>query len=296
MENLENILESILFTNGDAVDISDITSKIDVTKAEINKAVNKLKNKYNEKSGIVLLSFNNKLQLASSSQYANEVSLVLNPIRQRNLSKATLETASIVAYKQPVTRMEIEEIRGVSSDYAINILLEHNLIEIIGRKDTVGKPVLFGTTDEFLKRFNLSSLDELPDYNTLIEKVRIIENKDDRLYNHFEVQSEENQVAISENPEDISPVIGEKYDEDFVPEKHENESEQFEEMNEELSVSQEQEFENQETSSFQSQDEKDEQLDDDLLGDEDFSLESDFDDEEDDDDENFDDFDDDDFV
>lgn len=219
MENLENILESILFTNGDAVDISDITSKIDVTKAEINKAVNKLKNKYDEKSGIVLLSFNNKLQLASSSKYANEVSLVLNPIRQRNLSKATLETASIVAYKQPVTRMEIEEIRGVNSDYAINILIEHNLIEIVGRKDTVGKPVLFGTTDEFLKRFNLSSIDELPDYNTLLEKVQTIESRDDRLYNHFEVKSEEEQVVLSENPEDIAPVIGEKYDEDFVPEK-----------------------------------------------------------------------------
>lgn len=223
MENLENILESILFTNGDAVDISDITSKIDVTKAEINKAVNKLKNKYGENSGIVLLTFNNKLQLASSGKYANEVSLVLNPIRQRNLSKATLETASIVAYKQPVTRMEIEEIRGVSSDYAINILLEHNLIEIVGRKDTVGKPVLFGTTDEFLKRFNLSSLDELPDYNTLLEKVRVIENKDDRLYNHFEVKSEgeneEEQVAVSE--EKLDPVIGEKYDEDFKPEQTE---------------------------------------------------------------------------
>lgn len=231
MENLENILESILFTNGDAVDISDITSKIDVTKAEINKAVNKLKTKYNENSGIVLLSFNNKLQLASSSKYANEVSLVLNPIRQRNLSKATLETASIVAYKQPVTRMEIEEIRGVSSDYAINILLEHNLIEIVGRKDTVGKPVLFGTTDEFLKRFNLSSLDELPDYNTLMEKVRVIENKDDRLYNHFEVKSDdgEEQVAASVvNPESLEPVIGEKYDEDFKPEtKVETEDEEM---------------------------------------------------------------------
>lgn len=227
MENLENILESILFTNGDAVDISDITSKIDVTKAEINKAVNKLKNKYNENSGIVLLSFNNKLQLASSSKYANEVSLVLNPIRQRNLSKATLETASIVAYKQPVTRMEIEEIRGVSSDYAINILLEHNLIEIVGRKDTVGKPVLFGTTDEFLKRFNLSSLDELPDYNTLIEKVRVIENKDDRLYNHFEVKSDEEQVATSVNvAETLEPVIGEKFDEDFKPESK-SETEDF---------------------------------------------------------------------
>ena len=198
MENLENILESILFVNGEAVDISDITSKLDVSKQDIKGAVKKLKDKYGENSGIVLLEFNNKLQLASNSKYSNEVSLVLNPIRQRNLSKATLETASIIAYKQPVTRLEIEEIRGVSSDYAINILLEHNLIEIVGRKDAVGKPVLFGTTDEFLKRFNISSIDELPDYNELLEKVKVIRNNDDRLYNHYEVKSEEESVKQEE--------------------------------------------------------------------------------------------------
>ena len=191
MENLENILESILFASGEAVDISDITSKIDVTKAEINKAVKKLQTKYDDKSGIKLLQFNNKLQFSSNGAYANEVSLVLNPIRQRNLSKATLETASIIAYKQPITRLEIEEIRGVSSDYAINILLEHNLIEVVGRKDAIGKPLLFGTTDEFLKRFNLESIDQLPDYNELLERVKVIKNDDNRLYNHFEVKSED---------------------------------------------------------------------------------------------------------
>jgi len=204
MENLESILESILFVNGDAVDILDITTKLDVSKADVKNAVKKLKNKYNEDSGVILLEFNNKLQLSSNSKYQNEVSLVLNPIRQRNLSKATLETASIIAYKQPVTRLEIEEIRGVSSDYAINILLEHNLIEIVGRKDAVGKPALFGTTDEFLKRFNISSIDELPDYNELLEKVKIIRNKDDRLYNHYEVpvnedSQEEKQVEKTSN-------------------------------------------------------------------------------------------------
>ena len=193
MDKLENILESILFVNGDAVNIVDITDKLDVDKADINAAVKKLKTKYNESSGIVLLEFNGKLQLASNSNYANEVSLVLNPIRQRNLSKATLETASIIAYKQPVTRLEIEEIRGVSSDYAINILMEHNLIEIVGRKDTVGKPALFGTTDEFLKRFNISSVDELPDYNELLEKVKVVRSSDNRLYNHFEVKPEQDE-------------------------------------------------------------------------------------------------------
>lgn len=207
MDNLENVLESILFTSGEAVDISDIVSKIDVSKNDIKNAVKKLKSKYNEKSGIVLLEFNNKLQFASSSKYAEEVSMVLNPIKQRNLSKATLETASIVAYKQPVTRLEIEEVRGVNSDYAINILLEHGLIEIVGRKDSVGKPALFGTTDEFLKRFNISSISDLPDYNELLEKVKVIRS-DDRLYNHFEVKPEdENEVAMASNDSENLEVL-----------------------------------------------------------------------------------------
>ncbi len=230
MDNLENVLESILFVSGDAVDINDIVGKIDATKPEIKNAVKKLKNKYKEGSGIVLLEFNNKLQFASASQYADAVAQVLNPIRQRNLSKATLETASIIAYKQPVTRLEIEEIRGVSSDYAINILLEHNLIEIVGRKDTVGKPVLFGTTDEFLKRFNISSIDDLPDYNELMEKVKVIHSTDNRLYNHFEIKESDEEmekklglsgldVALAVNNENLEELkektLGEKQDDEI---------------------------------------------------------------------------------
>lgn len=191
MNNLENIIESILFVSGDAIDISEMASLLDVKPKEIKDAVEVLKTKYNAESGIKLNEFNNKLQFSTNSNYSDQVALVLNPIRQRNLSKATLETAAIIAYKQPITRLEIEEIRGVSSDYAINILMEHNLIQIVGRKDSVGKPTLFGTTDEFLKRFNISSINDLPDYNELLERVKVIhENKSDSLYNHFEIKDE----------------------------------------------------------------------------------------------------------
>ncbi len=191
MNNLENIIESILFVSGDAIDINEMASLLDVKPKEIKDAVEVLKTKYNAESGIKLNEFNNKLQFSTNSNYSDQVALVLNPIRQRNLSKATLETAAIIAYKQPITRLEIEEIRGVSSDYAINILMEHNLIQIVGRKDSVGKPTLFGTTDEFLKRFNISSINDLPDYNELLERVKVIhENKSDSLYNHFEIKDE----------------------------------------------------------------------------------------------------------
>lgn len=187
MDNLENVIESVLFVAGEPVPISDLCFKFNVKQKEIETVAKKLQEKYNEKSGIKLLCFNNKLQFASNPNYVDYVTLILNPIRQRNLTKATLETIAIVAYKQPITRMEIEEVRGVNSDYAINILLEHKLIEIVGRKDTVGKPALFGTTDEFLKRFDISSINDLPDYDELLEKVqKLKENYSDSLFNRFE--------------------------------------------------------------------------------------------------------------
>ena len=187
MENLENVIESIAFVAGEPILVSDLCLKFDLKPKQVEKAVENLKKKYDGNSGIQILFFNNKIQFSSNPKYVDYVTSILNPIRQRNLTKATLETIAIVAYKQPVTRLEIEEIRGVNSDYAINVLLEHKLIEIVGRKDTVGKPSLFGTTDEFLKRFDISSVNELPKYEDLmaqIEKIR--ETYSDSLFNRFE--------------------------------------------------------------------------------------------------------------
>ena len=223
LDNLVGKIESILFVAGDAVLISDICSKLDVDKKDVLECVKILQEKHNESSGIELKMFNNKLQLSSNPMYADEVSKVLNPIRQRNLSKATLETIAIIAYKQPITRLEIEEIRKVSSDYALNILLEHGLIEIVGRKDTVGHPTLFGTTDEFLKRFDISSIDELPDYESLLEQIKVIRSSsDDRLYNHFEVSEEENiekkiDVAVSKIEDRVvEEILNQNENEDSV--------------------------------------------------------------------------------
>ena len=226
MDNLENIIESVLFVSGDPVDINEMASLLDVKPKEIHAAAERLKEKYKCPSGISLLEFNNKLQFATASDYANEVALVLNPIRQRNLSKATLETAAIIAYKQPITRLEIEEIRGVSSDYAISILMEHNLITIVGRKDAVGKPTLFGTTDEFLKRFNISSIDDLPDYNELLERVKVVRENGDSLYNHFKIEEESESemekklglkdIAAAEEMIDDSTTVDITSDDDFV--------------------------------------------------------------------------------
>lgn len=184
LEKLTNIIESILFVSGTQVAISDIAEKLEVSEKDILSAVKTIKEKYCAESGIQLLQFNKKLQFCSNPEYAEQVSSVLNPIKERELSKSMLEVAAIIAYKQPVTRIDLEEIRG-NSEYAVQKLLELGVIEPVGRKDAVGKPVLFGTTDKFLKRFQISSLDELPDYEDLINKIQVIHgdrDTDDYLY------------------------------------------------------------------------------------------------------------------
>ena len=110
---------------------------------------------------------------------------------EKALSSPAMETLSIIAYRQPVTRMEIESIRGVNSDYALQALMRNNLIEVVGRKDAIGKPLLFGTTENFLRRFGIENIEELPDRDTLIERIRTIE-----LTAETEVKPEEKIVQL----------------------------------------------------------------------------------------------------
>lgn len=196
MKNLDKILEGLLFVSGDGLNRGYIMEKLSVTDTQLDQAIEKLKNKYSGESGIHLLTYHDKIQLCSNPEYADDISLVLNPIRERNLSRSTLEVIAIICYKQPITRLEIEEIRRVNSDYAIQTLLTHKLIEVVGRKDAVGKPLLFGTTDEFLKRFQISNLSELPDYDEILKQVETIES-DKSLYNEFEIKDEDEEIVIN---------------------------------------------------------------------------------------------------
>lgn len=173
MKNLTNIIESILFVSGKEIAIKDIADKLEVSEKDVKSAAEELKNKYNNECGLYLLYFNNKIQFSSNPIYADFVSSVLNPIREKEFTKTILEVCAIIAYRQPITKTEIEIIKGAKScDYAINTLLSLNMIEPIGRKDAVGRPILYGTTDNFLKRFDLESLDNLPDYDLLIDKIK----------------------------------------------------------------------------------------------------------------------------
>jgi len=199
LEKLTNIIEAILFASGGGVEIKNFMEKFAVSRSEINDSVDELKQKYPADSGIQLLEFNGKLQLSTNPQYKDEVALVLNAIKEKEFTKTILECASIIAYKQPITRTELESIRGVNSDYAIRTLLELNMIVPCGRKDTIGKPIMYATTDTFLKRFRLTSLDELPDYDALMEKLakESSENNSSYLYHKdtYSGDDEENSLG-----------------------------------------------------------------------------------------------------
>ncbi len=173
---LSNSIEAILFVSGKAVEISFIKEKLEATDKQMNEAIAELKAKYSGDSGIHLLQFNKKLQFASNPDLAKDVEAVLNPIRERELTNAMLETLAIVAYKQPVTRIEIEEIRAVDCTYSVQNLMKLGMIQVVGRKETIGKPLLFATTDEFLKRFSINDVTDLPDYQVLLDKLQDLTN------------------------------------------------------------------------------------------------------------------------
>lgn len=182
MENIKQKIESIVFVSGKSIEIKDIAEKLELTNKKVLEYVKELQEHYSGDCGMHLLLFNNKLQFSSNPAYAAVVESVLNPIKEKELSRTMMEVAAIIAYKQPITKSEIEEIRGVNSDYAIGILSTNNIIEVVGRKDAVGKPLLFGTTDEFLKRFQISSIDDLPDYEQLLERIKILQPNESDLY------------------------------------------------------------------------------------------------------------------
>ena len=166
LEKLTNIIEAILFAAGDAVPVDLLREKLEVTKREVDESIRQLEKKYTGACGIRLLQFNHKLQLATNPDYKEMVASVLMPIREKEFTQTILECAAIIAYKQPITRIEIEKIRRVKCDHAVNKLIEYNLVTEVGRLDAPGRPLLFGTTEDFLRKFGVKSIEELPEINS----------------------------------------------------------------------------------------------------------------------------------
>ncbi|MDR0850469.1 MAG: SMC-Scp complex subunit ScpB [Christensenellaceae bacterium] len=190
-KELEQVIEAILYIAGQGVEVEEIAEKLEIKEKTVETAIENLKTKHAQ-NGINIITYKGKAQMCSNPKYSDDIAAVLNPIKEKQLTKAALETMAVIAYKQPITRTEIEQVRGVNCDYAVQILLDFKLIEVIGRKDAVGKPLLFGTTDEFLKRFQLQSVADLPDYEDLLERIRLIHaDKTDALYNEFDIPDEE---------------------------------------------------------------------------------------------------------
>lgn len=220
MNSLKEIVKATLFVAGEGVELSAFMEKLEIDNKTIKKIVEELKKDFEGECGINIIEYRNKIQLCSNPAYAEQISNILNPIREKALTKAALETAAIIAYKQPITKLEIEEIRDVqSADYAIQVLLQHKLIEVVGRKDAVGKPLLFGTTEEFLKRFSLKDINDLPNYDDLLERIKLIrqENIDeqldsDGLYREYEVKQDEDMPEFLKDEPNVVEVETSKVD------------------------------------------------------------------------------------
>ena len=157
------VIEAALFVAGEPVALQDLQRALDVEPDLLNQALIQLEGSLDHaRRGLRLKRFGEHVQLCTRPEYAPYIELLLQPIRKQSLSQSALETLAVVAYRQPVTKMEIEQVRGVKCDYSVQSLIKKGLIEDVGRKDVVGRPILYGTTDKFLSHFGLSSLDDLP--------------------------------------------------------------------------------------------------------------------------------------
>lgn len=162
------VLEAILFTMGDSVEIDRLAAVIEEDKDTTKKLLDEMAQAYQEEGrGIALTTLDNAVQLCTKSELYEYLIKIAKTPKKFVLTDTLLETLSIIAYKQPITRLEIEKVRGVSCDHAVNRLLEFELITEVGRLDAPGRPLLFGTTEQFLRSFGVKSIEELPELSAV---------------------------------------------------------------------------------------------------------------------------------
>ena len=170
-KHLEAVVEAVLFTMGKSVELRQLAIATGQSEEETRQAVERLKARYDkEERGMEIIELEDSYQMCTRTGfYENLIRVAASP-KKPVLSEVVLETLSIIAYKQPVTKMEIEKIRGVKSDHAVNRLVEYNLVQEVGRLDAPGHPALFATTEEFLRRFGIGSTENLPDMDPVREE------------------------------------------------------------------------------------------------------------------------------
>ena len=168
LKQTEAAIEAILFTMGDAVEAEKIAKAIEQDTATTEKIIRNMMDRYQaEERGIQIIELEHSYQLCTKREYYETLIKIAKQPARIVLTDVLMETLSIIAYKQPVTRIEIEKIRGLKSDHAVNKLIEYNLVKELGRLDAPGRPLLFGTTEEFLRHFGVQSLDQLPVINPM---------------------------------------------------------------------------------------------------------------------------------
>lgn len=162
----EAIIEAILFTMGESVELEKIASAIELDKKETKKILEQMMKHYEDDSiGLQIIELEGAYQMCTKSEMYEYLIKIAKQPKRHALTDVLLETLSIIAYKQPITKAEIEKIRGVSCDHAVNKLVEYNLVCELGRLDAPGRPLLFGTTEEFLRSFGVQSVEDLPTLN-----------------------------------------------------------------------------------------------------------------------------------
>ena len=166
IEKTEGIIEAILFTMGESVELEKIAAAIEHDEETTRKLIHNMADRYEaEDRGVRIIELDNSFQMCTKPEAYEYLIRIAKQPKKYVLTDVLLETLSIIAYRQPVTKLEIEKIRGVKTDHAVNKLVEYELVQEVGRLDAPGRPLLFGTTEEFLRRFGVSSLEELPEVN-----------------------------------------------------------------------------------------------------------------------------------
>lgn len=216
MDNLEQVVEAIIFSAGNVITKKDILSKLpeDVKRKDLNKAIRRLSKKYSGKAGIHLTVMENDVQFTSNPDYGDIVADVLRVTKEKELSKVLLEVLSIIAYMGPITKTQIEDIRNTNSEYAVSALCRFDLIYPCGRADTLGRPTLYKTTHKFLQKFGLKSLKDLPDKEEVLKRLKDLNpvEKSDSLFREIDT---DNLDDILQEDDDIDDRI-EAAKRDFV--------------------------------------------------------------------------------
>ncbi len=211
-EDWEAIIEAVLFTMGNSVELRQLAIAIDQSEDIAKRVVLHLQKRYEEeKRGMRILELENAYQMCTCQDYYENLIRVAVAPKKHVLTDVILETLSIIAYRQPVTKMEIGKIRGVNSDHAVNRLVEYGLVYEAGRLDAPGRPALFATTEEFLRRFGVSSMVDLPTMNPEQEE-EIIQEVEEELQMKLGEQGEEAAQTPEEEVEEVLTELMEEQD------------------------------------------------------------------------------------